>query len=362
MPLRCTVPAQRRINMRKFVKGNEAVMIGAVYAGVDAYFGYPITPASEIAHAAAEYLPSLGKEFLQAECETGSVNMIFGAASAGKKVMTASSGPGVSLMQEGISYLAGAQLPAVIVNIMRAGPGLGNVYPEQGDYNQAVKGGGHGNYKNIVLAPASVQEMCDLTILAFDLSFKYRNPAIIIADAVLGQMMESITVPEKVSDEPDTDGWAVKGDHKTRGNLICSIYMDTDGQEGHNILLNKKYEEMKKDAMAETYLADDADIIITGYGTSARIARSAVDILREKGIKAGLFRPITLSPFPAKELNACVSGKKIIVTEMSNGQYRDDVLLHLDTKEQVTLFNRMGGNLPKVAALVEAAEALEGRT
>ncbi|MCL1978891.1 MAG: 3-methyl-2-oxobutanoate dehydrogenase subunit VorB [Methanomassiliicoccaceae archaeon] len=348
--------------MRKFVRGNEAVMIGAVYAGVDAYFGYPITPASEIAHTASEYLPCLGKEFLQAECETGSANMMFGAASAGKKVMSASSGPGMSLMQEGLSYLAGAQLPAVVVDIMRAGPGLGNIWPEQGDYNQAVKGGGHGNYKNIVLAPASVQEMCDLTILAFELSFKYRNPAIILADGVLGQMMESIVIPEKVSDLPETDDWSVKGNLNTKNNLICSIYMDVEGQERHNILLNKKYEEMEREAKSESYLTDDADIILTGYGTSARIARSAVDILREKGIKAGLFRPITLSPFPTEKLNACSSGKKIIVTEMSNGQYRDDVILHLENKESVTLVNRMGGNLPKVSALVEAAEkATEGK-
>jgi len=349
--------------MRKFVRGNEAVMIGAVYAGVDAYFGYPITPASEIAHAAAEYLPCLGKEFLQAECETGSANMMYGAASAGKKVMSASAGPGMSLMQEGLSYLAGSQLPAVVVNIMRAGPGLGNIYPEQGDYNQAVKGGGHGNYKNIVLAPASVQEMCDLTILAFDLAFRYRNPAVVLADAVLGQMMESITLPEKVSEVPETEGWAVKGNTETKNNLICSIYLDADRQEKHNFHLNKKYEEMQKEAKAESYLTEDADLILTGYGTSARIARSAVDILREKGIKAGLFRPITLSPFPAKELNACASGKRMIVVEMSNGQYRDDVVLHLENKGPVSLFNRMGGNLPRVADLVETAEkAAEGKT
>ena len=346
--------------MRKFVRGNEAIMIGAVYAGVDAYFGYPITPASEIAHAASEYMPCLGKEFLQAECETGSANMMFGAASAGKKCMSASSGPGMSLMQEGISYMAGAQLPGVFVDIMRAGPGLGNIYPEQGDYDQAVRGGGHGNYRCIVLAPASVQEMCDLTILAFDLAFKYRNPAVVLADAVLGQMMESITVPDKVSEIPDTNAWAVKGNKKTMNNLICSIYLDAEKQEMHNFLLNKKYEEMKKEAKAESYLTKDADFILTGYGTSARIARSAVDVLREKGIKAGLFRPITLLPFPTKELNACAKGKKIVVVEMSNGQYRDDVVLHLDNKEDVTLFNRMGGNLPKVAELVALVEKTAG--
>jgi 2-oxoisovalerate ferredoxin oxidoreductase alpha subunit len=346
--------------MRKFVRGNEAVMIGAVYAGLDAYFGYPITPASEIAHTASEYMPCLGKEFLQAECETGSANMMFGAASAGKKCMSASSGPGMSLMQEGLSYMAGAQLPGVIVDIARAGPGLGNIYPEQGDYNQAVKGGGHGNYKCIVVAPASVQEMCDLTILAFDLAFKYRNPAVVLADAVLGQMMESINVPDQVSEISDTDAWAVKGNKRTKNNLIFSIYLDAERQEIHNFLLDKKYEEMKKDVRSESYLTKDADIILTGYGTSARIARSAVDVLREKGIKAGLFRPITLSPFPTKELNSCATGKKIVVVEMSNGQYRDDVVLHLQNKEQVTLFNRMGGNLPKVADLVETVEKIVG--
>ena len=348
--------------MRKFVKGNEAVMIGAVYAGVDAYFGYPITPASEIAHAAAEYLPCLGKVFLQAECETGSANMMYGAASAGKKVMSASSGPGMSLMQEGLSYMAGSQLPAVVVDVMRAGPGLGNIFPEQGDYNQAVKGGGHGNYKPITLAPASVQEMCDLTILAFDLAFKYRNPAVVLADAVLGQMMESITLPEKVSETPDTDVWATKGTTKTKSNLICSIFLDADRQEMHNVRLDKKYEDMKKEAKAESYLTEDAEIILTGYGTSARIARSAVDALREKGIKAGLFRPITLSPFPTEELNSCASGKKVIVVEMSNGQYRDDVILHLESKNKVVLFNRMGGNLPIVSELIETAErTVEGK-
>ncbi len=245
--------------MRRFVKGNEAVAIGAIYAGCDAYFGYPITPASEIAHAAAEYFPLLGKEYLQAECETGSINMMFGAASTGKLVMTASSGPGISLMQEGLSYLAGAQLPAVIVNVMRTGPGLGNIGPEQGDYNQAVKGGGHGNYKNIVLAPASVQEMCDLTIKAFELSFKYRNPAIVLADAVLGQMMESLRIPEEVMPRPETSSWAVHGDALTRGNLITSIYLDPDRHERHNRLLQAKYEAMKVESKAELYQVDDAE-------------------------------------------------------------------------------------------------------
>jgi 2-oxoisovalerate ferredoxin oxidoreductase alpha subunit len=346
--------------MRKFVKGNEAVVIGALSAGCDVYFGYPITPASEIAHAAAEYFPVLGKEFLQAECETGAINMIYGAASTGRLAMTASSGPGISLMQEGLSYLAGAQLPAVIVNIMRTGPGLGNIGPEQADYNQAVKGGGHGNYRSIVVAPASVQEMCDLTMRAFELAFRYRNPAIVLADAVLGQMMESLRIPEGVAARPDTSSWAVHGDAATRRNLITSIYLDPDRHEKHNQMLQDKYEGMQKDAAAESYLTEDADIVLTGYGSSARIARSAVDVLRKEGVKAGLFRPITLSPFPIRELNATAAGRKVLVVEMSNGQYRNDVLLYLDRGADTTveLVNRMGGNLVRVDEVLAAARRM----
>lgn len=346
--------------MRKFIKGNEAVTIGAIYAGCDLYFGYPITPASDIAHAAAEYFPRLGRGYLQAECETGAINMLFGAAAAGKMTMTASSGPGISLMQEGMSYLAGAQLPAVIVNIMRTGPGLGNIGPEQGDYNQAVKGGGHGNYHSIVLAPASVQEMCDLTMSAFVLSFKYRNPAIVLADAVLGQMMEFLTFPEVEAARPKVP-WSVQGDAASRKNLVTSIFLDIDKMEEHNRMLQRKYTSMQADARAECYRTEDAHIILTGYGTCARIARTAVDRLRAQGVKAGLFRPITLFPFPEAELNQAACGKKLLVVELSNGQYRDDVRLHLDTAVPVGLCNRMGGNLMAVEDVVRAACAqLEG--
>jgi 2-oxoisovalerate ferredoxin oxidoreductase alpha subunit len=344
--------------MRKFIKGNEAVTIGAIYAGCDLYFGYPITPASDIAHAAAEYFPPLGKDYLQAECETGAINMIFGAASAGRMVMTASSGPGISLMQEGMSYLAGAELPAVIVNIMRTGPGLGNIGPEQGDYNQAVKGGGHGNYRSIVLAPASVQEMCDLTMDAFALAFKYRNPAIVLADAVLGQMMEFLTFPKEVRPRPLTP-WAVQGDAETRRNVVTSIFLDIDEMERHNIKLQEKYDLMEMDARSESYQVEDADIILTGYGTCSRIARTAVDRLRAKGIKAGLFRPITLFPFPAQELQSAAAGKKLLVVELSNGQYRDDVILHLNGLAKPQLINRMGGNLMSVEDVVKAAASMQ---
>jgi 2-oxoisovalerate ferredoxin oxidoreductase alpha subunit len=343
--------------MRRFVKGNEAVTIGAIYAGCDVYFGYPITPASDVAHAAAEYFPQLGREFLQAECETGTINMMFGAASAGKLAMTASSGPGISLMQEGISYMAGAQLPAVIVNVQRVGPGLGNIGPEQGDYNQAVKGGGHGNYHCLVLAPSSVQEMCDLTMKAFELAFKYRNPAIVLADAVLGQMMEFLELPGKEMPRPDTTSWAVHGDAATRGNLVSSIYLDNDLQERHNWTLQGKYEAMEQDATAERYLTEDAEIVLTGYGTSSRVARSAVDELRAQGVKAGLFRPVTLFPFPAAELNMAAHSGRVLVVELSNGQYRDDVLLHLDRErgQKVGLVNRMGGNMMRVEDVTRAA-------
>jgi 2-oxoisovalerate ferredoxin oxidoreductase alpha subunit len=346
--------------MRKFIKGNEAVTIGALYAGCEMYFGYPITPASEIAHSASSLFPQRGKVFLQAECETGAINMIYGSASSGKMSMTASSGPGMSLMCEGISYLAGAQLPAVIVDVQRAGPGLGNIGPEQGDYNQAVKGGGHGNYKAIVLAPSSVQEMCDLTIKAFELAYKYRNPAIVLTDAVLGQVMESLEIPGQELTPPDVSDWAVQGDSATRENLISSIYLQNDLQEEHNWMLDAKYSSMSADAASESYMTDDAELVLTGYGSCARIARSAVDALRADGIKAGLFRPITLFPFPEQELQEISNGKKILVVELSNGQYRDDVILHLDRQNYVPveLVNRMGGNLATTDEVVAAAKKL----
>lgn len=346
--------------MRKFIKGNEAVTVGALYAGCEIYFGYPITPASEIAHSAALLFPQRGKVFLQAESETAAINMIYGAASSGKKSMTASSGPGMSLMCEGLSYLAGAQLPAVIINVQRTGPGLGNIGPEQGDYNQAVKGGGHGNYKAVVLAPSSVQEMCDLTIRAFELAYKYRSPAIVLADAVLGQVMESLEIPTHKLAAADVTDWAVRADSATRQNLITSIYLQNDLQEKHNWLLDAKFASMRADAASETYLTEDADIVLTGYGSCARIARSAVNNLRAQGVKAGLFRPITLFPFPEEELQRVARGKKILVVELSNGQYRDDVLLHLERKEYipVALVNRMGGNLLTTEQVVAAAKKL----
>jgi 2-oxoisovalerate ferredoxin oxidoreductase alpha subunit len=345
--------------MIKFVKGNEAVVMGALYAGCDAFFGYPITPASEIAHAASEHFPAVGREFLQAECETASINMVYGAAAAGKLSMTASSGPGISLMQEGISYLAGAELPGVIVNIQRAGPGLGNVYPEQGDYNQAVKGGGHGNYHSLVLAPGNVQEMCDLTIKAFELAFRYRNPVIVLADAVLGQMMETLRLPEHESHRPDVRAWAVQGTPETRDHLITSIYLNANMQEEHNLKLQAKYASLQSEAQAELYRVDDATVLLAGYGISSRIARSAVDALREQGVRAGLFRPITLYPFPRDVLRRAAAGRTLVAVELSNGQFRDDLAFQLGREaESIPLVNRMGGILVTVDQVVDRVLAL----
>lgn len=348
--------------MTKFVKGNEAVVMGALYAGCELYFGYPITPASEIAHGAAKWFPMLGRTFVQAECETASVNMMFGAAAAGKLCMTATSGPGFSLMQEGISYLAGAELPAVIVNVNRAGPGLGNVYPEQSDYTPAVKGGGHGNYKTFTVAPASAQEMCDLTVLAFRMAAKWRTPAVVFADGLQGQMMESVKLPEMEDARPDFSEWAAQGEPKTRANLVKSIFLDAAQQEDFNRHLQEKYARMEADAKSETYLADDAEVLFVAYGISSRIARTAAETLRAEGIRAGCFRPVTLSPFPREALAAAAKGRKVLVIALDAGQFADDVRLNLakaglgQEAAGVELIHRMGGQVVTVDEAVAAAK------
>ena len=353
--------------MTKFVKSNEAVVMGALYAGCDLYFGYPITPASEIAHGAAKWFPMLGRTFVQAECETASVNMMFGAAGAGKLCMTATSGPGFSLMQEGISYLAGAELPAVIVDINRAGPGLGNVYPEQSDYTPAVKGGGHGNYQTFTLAPASAQEMCDLTIKAFQMAAKWRTPAIVFADGLQGQMMENVTLPDEELPRPDFSDWAAQGEPKTRQNLIKSIFLDAAAQEVFNDHLQRKYEDMAADAMAETYLADDADLLIVAFGIASRVARTTAETLRRKGLKAGVFRPITLNPFPREQLAAAAKGRKIMTIELDAGQFADDVRLNLaksglgSEAASVMMIHRMGGQVVTVDDAVKAGKMILGK-
>lgn len=332
----------------QLVKGNTAVIVGALYAGCDSFFGYPITPASEILHEAAKLFPPAGRRMVQAESEEAAINMVYGAAATGRRAMTASSGPGISLKQEGVSYLSGAQLPAVIVDVMRAGPGLGNIGPEQGDYNQVVKGGGHGNYRNLVLAPASVQEMCDFTFKAFALASKWRMVVYVLADGVLGQMIEPLRFPE-TSVAPETDNrWAVDGTAATRPNVVTSIFLNFDQQEAFNHELQAKYAAVAAaEQDSESYRMDDADVALVAYGISARIAQGAVDAARAEGLKVGLFRPKTLFPFPQAALNAFVAqgGKQLICVEMSNGQMRDDVKLAIECRCPVHLVYRLGGNL-----------------
>jgi len=347
----------------QLVKGNTAVIIGALYAGCDSFFGYPITPASEILHEAAKKFPLAGRRMVQAESEEAAINMVYGAAATGRRAMTASSGPGISLKQEGISYLAGAQLPAVVVDVMRGGPGLGNIGPEQADYNQVVKGGGHGNYRNLVLAPASVQEMCDFTIKAFELSQKWRMVVFVLADGVLGQMIEPLRFPE-TSVAPQTDtGWAVDGTAATRPNVVTSIFLDFNQLEAFNVQLQEKYAAVEAaEQDSESYRLEDADIALVAYGISARIAQGAVDAARAEGFKAGLFRPKTLYPFPKDALNAFVNrgGKQLISVEMSNGQMRDDLKLAIECRCPVHLACRLGGNLITQEAVLAKIRAAVG--
>jgi 2-oxoisovalerate ferredoxin oxidoreductase alpha subunit len=339
----------------QLIKGNTAVIIGAMYAGCDCYFGYPITPATEILHEASKYFPMVGRKFVQAESEEAAINMVYGASAAGHRVLTASSGPGISLKQEGISFLAGAELPCVIVDVMRAGPGLGNIGPEQADYNQLVKGGGHGNYQNIVLAPNSVQEMCDFTRKAFDMAEKYRNPVVILADGVLGQMVEPLKFPEDAIKPEIDESWAVRGNKNTMGNLVTSIFLNFDQLEDFNYRLQEKYQEIKlKEVDYEEYQMEDAEIILVAYGISSRIARSAVERVREEGIKAGLFRPKTLFPFPVEKLKGYAQERKchFISVEMSNGQMQEDIILSIGCSRPVDLVNRMGGNIMDVESIM----------
>ncbi len=341
--------------MPKFLmKGNDAIVRGALLAGCRLYFGYPITPASEIAEGAADYFPKVGGTFLQAESEVAAVNMLYGAASGGIRSMTASSSPGISLKQEGISYAAGAELPCVIINIMRGGPGLGNIAPEQADYNQVVKGGGHGNYKCPVLAPNSAQEMCSLTMKAFDLADKYRTPVYVIADGYIGQMMEPVEFPEPVTREQRVD-WAVYGDAESKQNLISSIYLDPEELEQHNRHLQEKYAEIKKhEVRFESFMLEDAKHIVVGFGIVSRVLKTAVEKLRSEGVPCGMLRPITLFPFPTDEISTLTgSAQNILVVEMNNGQMLEDVRLAVEGRIPVHFYNRMGGVVPNTDEIVE---------
>jgi pyruvate/2-oxoacid:ferredoxin oxidoreductase alpha subunit len=336
------------------MKGNEAAVKGALLAGCRAFFGYPITPASEIAEAAARDFPAAGGTFIQAESEVASINMVYGAAAAGARTMTGSSGPGISLMQEGISYLAGAELPCVVVDIMRGGPGLGNIGPEQGDYHQIVWGGGHGCYRTLVLAPASVQEMCDLTMLAFDLADRYRNPVVVAADGYIGQMIEPLAAPEPIAELPERP-WAVCGNAETRKNLLSSIHLEPERLEQHIQALERKYAAASQaEQRWEGYRLDDAEEVFVAYGIVARILRSTVDLARRHGVRAGLLRPVSLWPFPSQAFAALGSQVRALhVVELSNGQMVQDVRLTVRERWPVDFYGRTGGIVPTSEELLE---------
>jgi 2-oxoglutarate ferredoxin oxidoreductase subunit alpha len=350
----------------KLMKGNEAIAEAAIRAGVDAYFGYPITPQSEV----IEYLMAekpherTGMVVLQAESEVAAINMIYGAAASGKRAFTSSSSPGISLKMEGISYMAGAELPGVILNVVRGGPGLGTIQPSQADYFQATKGGGHGDYRLIVLAPASVQEMADFVRLAFELTFKYRNPVMILSDGVIGQMMEKVELPDQMPRRTDAElirecPWATTGKPSTRErNIITSLDLDPAKQERHNIHLQEKYRKIEATEIRfETFQTEDAEYLYVAYGSSARIAQKSVQLARAKGIKAGLLRPVTLFPFPKQEVARLASQVKAMLTvEMSAGQMVEDVRLAVAGKVPVEHYGRMGGMLPSPEEIVVALE------
>ena len=348
----------------KLAKGNSAVAIGALYAGCDCFFGYPITPASEILHDASCLFPRLGRRFVQAESEEAAINMVYGAAAAGHRAMTASSGPGISLMQEGVSYLAGAELPAVIVDVMRAGPGLGNIGPEQGDYNQVVKGGGHGNYRIITLAPNSVQEMYDMTTAAFALAWQWRTPVYVLADGVLGQMIEPLTFPNSAIHPQDDLSWTVSATAETMGNVVTSIFLDFSDLERFNERLQEKYARIEAELEdAETLCCDDAEIVLVSYGISSRIARSAVEQCRAEGLRVGLLRPRKVYPFPRRRLRELAHNgivRAFAAVEMSNGQMADDVRLAIECSRPVSVVQRYGGNLITLDQVVEAVRKLAG--
>ncbi len=344
------------------MKGNEAIAEAAIRAGCRHYFGYPITPQTEVAAYMSKRMPKIGGTFLQAESEISAVNMVYGVASAGLRAMTSSSSPGVSLKQEGISYLAGCDLPALIVNVQRGGPGLGGIQPSQSDYFQATKGGGHGDYHLIVLAPASVQEMADLTVKAFDLADKYRMPAMLLADGTMGQMMEPVELPEPAEYKPDKP-WTVTGtENRREHNIVNSLYLVPEQLEQKNLERYEKYASVEKnEVMYEEYMTDDADICVVAFGIAARVSKNAITEARKRGIKAGLIRPITLWPFPSGVIRKTADKVKgFISVELSMGQMIEDIRLAEECKKPVTLCSRVGGMIPSPEEVLNAIIKMEG--
>jgi 2-oxoglutarate ferredoxin oxidoreductase subunit alpha len=344
----------------RLMKGNEALAEAAIRAGIHAYFGYPITPQSEILEYFTREMPKRGGVVVQAESELAAINMVFGAAGAGARVMTSSSSPGISLMQEGLSYIAASELPCLVVNINRGGPGLGTIQPSQSDYWQAVKGGGHGDYHLIVLAPASVQEMADFVFDAFRLAEKYRNPAFILADGALGQMMEKVVLPPEGSLPYPEKPWATvgKGNRKER-NIITSLFIEPERMEKVNLHLQEKYKEVQKEVRFESIMTNDAEILIVAYGLGARVSQKALELGREKQIKVGLLRPITLYPFPKDEINR-LSAKmqSVLVVEMNAGQMVEDVALAVNGQCPVSSVGRMGGMISSPEEVFNKLESI----
>jgi len=336
-------------------KGNEAIAMAAIDSGCLLYFGYPITPQNDIPEYLSKHLPALGGEFIQAESEIASINLLLGASATGARAMTSSSSPGISLMQEGISYMAGSELPGLIVNISRSGPGLGGISPSQGDYFQATRGGGHGDYRTIVLAPSSVQEMYDLTCLAFDLSDKYRNPTMILGDALIGQMKEPLVRRKsKKMDLPPKD-WALTGATGRKPHRIKSLYLQDGELSEHNWKLYQKYEQMKKEEIRfETLFTEDSKLIVAAFGSMARVSKTSVELAREEGMKVGLLRPITLFPFPEKALYDLSQRVKLFLTvELNTGQMLDDIKLSLERNAQVYFYGKPPGSLPSPEEVLE---------
>ena len=330
-----------------FISGNHAFAEAALRAGCQCYFGYPITPQNELGEYMADHMRRLGRVFIQSESETAAVNMVIGGAATGARVMTSSSSPGVSLKQEGISFLAGFELPAVIVNVMRGGPGLGNIAPSQGDYFQATRGGGHGDYRTPVYAPASVQEIADLTYRAFDVADRYRTPVMMLSDGMMGQMKEPVVFPEPIGKLPDKE-WALKGRGDGPSRYLCSLILDVMEMERHNWKLVRKYDEIEKNEIRyEEYMLDDAEIAVIAYGTTARIAKGAIKRVRKDGVRAGMLRPITLWPFPKKALaELCSRIRQFVVFEMSTGQMLEDVQIALAGRADIVFHGRPGGVVP----------------
>ncbi len=344
------------------MKGNEAIAEAAIIAGCRHYFGYPITPQTEIAAYMAKRMPKIGGTFLQAESEVAAINMVYGVAGTGFRVMTSSSSPGVSLKQEGISYLAGSDLPALIVNVQRGGPGLGGIQPSQSDYFQATKGGGHGDYHLIVLAPSSVQEMADMTVLAFDLADKYRMPAMLLADGTMGQMMEPVILPEPSTSTVEKP-WAITGTKMQRKhNIINSLYLQPDELEKTNFERYEKYKHIEEnEALYEEFMMDDAEYCVVAFGIAARVSKNAVVAARERGIKVGMIRPISLWPFPKKPFaEAADKVKGFISVELSMGQMIEDVKLATECKKPVDLCNRTGGMIPSPEEVLASIEKMAG--